>query len=48
VTTSDEEMIMNILAEPFLVMCIVAVAAFSMTMLGVSISDAMHGRSLDN
>lgn len=38
---------MNILHEPYLLMCAIAVVAFSVTMISVSIHDALHGRSLD-
>lgn len=38
---------MNILNQPFIVMCTIAVAAFMATMLFVSVTDAMHGRSRD-
>ena len=38
---------MNMLNQPYIIMCIVAISLFSATLMITSILDAMHGKSLD-
>lgn len=38
----------EVLAQPFILMCVIAIGAFSLVLATVSIADALGHKSLDN